>query len=211
MIPKFCQAPLAAWGRHRIQCDGQGVATLVCFYGCPLRCKYCINPFTWAKDTPCRNITPQEIYEMVRVDELYFLATGGGVTFGGGEPLLYPGFIQKFREICGPQWHICAETSLNVPWKNISRVLDAVDVFYIDCKDTNSDIYRRYTGKDNARMLKNLRKLAQLIPPERILVRLPLIPGYNTDEDRKRSKALLEEMGIAHFDLFEYMLPTPAE
>ena len=30
--------------RHRLQTDGQGVSTLVAFHGCPLHCKYCLNP-----------------------------------------------------------------------------------------------------------------------------------------------------------------------
>ena len=35
-----------------------------------------------------REMDVQEILEEVMVDDLYFKATGGGVTFGGGEPLL---------------------------------------------------------------------------------------------------------------------------
>ena len=146
------------------------------------------------------------LYDKVRLDELYFVATGGGVTFGGGEPLLYPEFLKEFREICGKQWHLCAETSLNVPWENVQIAAQCIDVFIIDCKDTDPDIYRSYTGKDNAMMLENLQKLLQLVGPERILVRLPLIPQYNTDENRQRSQQLLQKMGIQKFDLFTYRI-----
>lgn len=200
-----CKAPIVTWARHRMQCDGQGITTLVCFHGCPLRCKYCLNPFTLSADTKCKDLSPQELHEQVKLDELYFLATGGGVTFGGGEPLLYPDFIQQFRSICGPDWHLCVETSLNVPWKNVRKVADSVNVFYIDCKDADADIYRNYTGADNALVLENLQKLLQFVSPDQIILRLPLISGYNTDDDRKRSKKLLETMGIVHFDLFEYI------
>ena len=146
------------------------------------------------------------LYDKVRLDELYFVATGGGVTFGGGEPLLCPGFLKEFREICGKQWHLCAETSLNVPWENVRAAAQCIDVFIIDCKDTDPDIYRSYTGKDNAMMLENLQKLLHLVGPERILVRLPLIPQYNTDENRQRSQQLLQKMGIQKFDLFTYRI-----
>lgn len=151
-------------------------------------------------------MTAQELFDKVKVDQLYFLATGGGVTFGGGEPLLYAPFLQQFRNICGDSWHLCAETSLNVPWENVQIAAACIDKFYIDCKDTNPDIYLRYTGKDNARMLDNLRQLLALVGPERIVVRMPLIPEFNTDADRQASKQLLESMGITQFNFFNYIV-----
>ena len=201
-------APFVARARHRMQVDGRGVTTLVCFHGCPLRCRWCINPFTLDPGTKQELLTPRELYEKVRIDELYFLATGGGVTFGGGEPLLYSGFIQEFRKICGNDWHLCAETSLNVPWENVAKAAVSIDHFYIDCKDTNPDLYRRYTGQDNVRMLDNLRRLLEIADPERITVRVPLIPGFNTEEDQIRSRELLQTMGVIHFDLFTYTTGT---
>lgn len=197
-------APIAACSRHRMLVDGQGVTTLVCFHGCPLRCHWCLNPFTLDPKAQGKILTPQELYEKVRIDELYFLATNGGITFGGGEPLLYSDFLQQFRKLCGPQWHLCAETSLNVPWENVAKAAECIDYFYIDCKDTDPQIYQRYTGQDNAPMLNNLRRLLEILGPERITVRVPLIPEYNTQEDQLRSQSLLQAMGIVNFDLFSY-------
>lgn len=198
------KAPVVAVARHRMQIDGQGVTTLVCFHGCPLRCRWCINPFTFAPETRCTTMTPAMLYEQVKIDDLYFQATGGGVTFGGGEPLLHPDFLMEFRRICGNRWHLCAETSLWVPRENVALAAECVDMFYVDCKDTDPAIYRSYTGQENARMLENLRSLLGLVGPERITVRLPLIPGYNTEENRHESKTLLAAMGITRFDLFTY-------
>lgn len=203
-MEKATIAPIVTCARLRMQTDGKGVTTLVCFHGCPLRCRYCINPFSFAEDTKRESLTPKQLYDRVKIDALYFLATGGGVTFGGGEPLLYGRFLQEFREICGQDWHLCAETSLNVPREQVELAAECIDHFYVDCKDTNPDIYRRYTGRNNEKMLENLRFLLSLVGPERITVRLPLIPDYNTEEDRQRSKALLQEMGIQKFDLFTY-------
>ena len=70
--------------RHRMAVDGEGVTTLVAFHGCPLRCKYCLNPQSITNDTMCMERTVEELIDEVRIDQLYFLATGGGVTFGGG-------------------------------------------------------------------------------------------------------------------------------
>ncbi len=197
-------APIIIWDRLRMQTDGQGITTLVCFHGCPLRCHWCINAFSFAPGTKRTYMTPQQLYDQLRVDNLYFMATGGGITFGGGEPLLYAPFLQKFRLLCGAHWHLCAETSLNVEWKNVEIAAQCIDMFYIDCKDTAPEIYRRYTGKSNENVLENLQKLLHLVGPERIVIRLPLIPDFNTEEDRQKSHRLLEEMGITQFDPFTY-------
>ena len=146
-------APVIAVSRLRMQIDGPGVTTLVCFHGCPLRCHWCLNPFSFAAETKRTQMTVRQLYDQVRLDELYFLSTGGGVTFGGGEPLLYPAFLQDFRRICGDSWHLCGETSLSVDWENVALAAECVDHFYVDCKDTDPAIYHRYTGQDNALML----------------------------------------------------------
>ena len=199
-----CTAPVIAISRLRMKIDGPGVTSLICFHGCPLRCHWCLNPFSFAPETKRTQLTAQQLYEQVKLDELYFLSTGGGVTFGGGEPLLYPDFLQDFRRVCGRQWHLCAETSLSVAWENVALAAECIDHFYVDCKDTNPIIYRRYTGQANDIMLENLKKLLSLVGPDRITVRIPLIPDFNTEEDQQRSHCLLEEMGIQNFDLFTY-------
>lgn len=200
-------APVITCDRHRISTDGVGVTTLVCFHGCPLRCKYCINPFSFAPDTRRTDMTAEALYEKVKIDALYFLATGGGVTFGGGEPLLYPDFLQEFRALCGGEWHLCAETSLNVSWDSVTKAAECIDVFYVDVKDTDPDIYQRYTGQENGLALDNLAKLVGLVGPERIVARLPLIPQFNTTEDRGLSRDRLAAMGLTRFDLFDYKIP----
>ncbi len=199
-------APVVTYSRHRLATDGQGVTTLVIFHGCPLRCRYCINPYTFDPKMKIKEFTPEMLYDELKIDDLYFRATGGGVTFGGGEPLLRADFLRCFREICGKQWHLCAETSLALPWENVYTASQCIDTFYIDCKDTDPDIYRNYTGKDNSLMLQNLEMLAKIVPPERIVVRLPLIPEFNTDENREKSKKRLSDMGIMNFDLFDYKI-----
>jgi pyruvate formate lyase activating enzyme len=197
-------APVIAISRLRMMIDGPGITTLVCFHGCPLRCHWCLNPFSFAPDTNRKLMTAGALYEKLRLDALYFISTGGGVTFGGGEPLLYPGFLQDFRGACGESWHLCVETSLSVPWENVALAAAYIDHFIVDCKDTNPDVYRRYTGCDNQLMLSNLEKLLTLVGPDRITVRVPLIPGFNTEADQSRSRGKLEEMGIRNFDLFTY-------
>ncbi len=199
-------APFIAISRHRIQTDGMGVTTLCGFYGCPLRCKYCINPQSFSENQNKIFLTPQELYEKVKIDNLYFLATGGGITFGGGEPLLYGEFISEFRQICGEQWKINIETSLNVPKESVVLVSKVANAFFVDIKDLDCDIYKNYTGKSNQKALENLEFLLSVFPSENITVRVPLIKGYNTSLNQEKTVAALREMGIVNFDLFEYKI-----
>lgn len=201
----MCKARIIGLSRHRLKTDGDGVTTLVAFNGCPLRCKYCLNNHCWDPKKG-REYTPETLYEEVKIDQLYFLATHGGVTFGGGEPLLQVEFIKEFRALCGPQWQIVAETSLNVPSENLEALDPVLDGYIVDIKDMDLDIYQAYTGKDNALVLKNLEWLLQHKDPNSIMVRVPHIPDFNTDEDVARSMERLKVMGVTCFDEFNYII-----
>ena len=197
--------PLLALSRLRMGTDGVGVTTLIAGAGCPLNCRWCINA-RLLRDAPAENVTATELIERVKIDDLYFRATGGGVTFGGGEPLLHAAFIRRFRALCPAEWRICAETSLAVPGEQLALAVDAVDTFIVDCKDMNAEIYRRYTGGDSSRMEENLRFLLEKAGAERIIVRVPGIPEYNTARDQEESAGKLRSMGIAKLDLFDYVI-----
>ncbi len=198
--------PVTAISRLRMATDGEGVTTLVCAWGCPLRCAYCLNKFTWDETTKVEQMTAEELYRRVKQDSLYFEATGGGITFGGGEPLLYADFFPSFREICGTKWRLYAETCLSVPRDKLLTAASAIDSFIVDIKDTDEDVYRAYTGRDVTPALENLRLLTKLRDPATIRVRLPLIQGYNTDAHRDRSEALLRDMGITNIQRFTYII-----
>lgn len=191
--------------RHRLTTDGEGVTTLVTFSGCPLRCKYCLNKTSW-DSSQGRNYSPELLYEEVKIDQLYFLATRGGVTFGGGEPLLQVEFIKAFRELCGPHWQIVAETSLNVPFENVQALDSVLDGYIVDIKDMNPNIYKVYTGRDDTLVISNLKWLLSNGDPKRIMVRVPHIPGFNTDEDVARSREQLKALGVVNFDEFQYVI-----
>ena len=200
--------PLIAIARHRLSTDGIGVTTLVAFHGCPLRCRYCLNSQCWEPEGIRQWTTPEELVEELMKDNLYFLATGGGVCFGGGEPLLYSDFIVRFCQLCPKEWHIYLESSLSVQQRQLEALIPYIHYYMIDAKDLNPDIYRHYTVGDLALLMTNLQLLADRHLQERVTIRLPLIDGYNTDADRQRSRRQLEEMGYGHFDLFDYKIPS---
>ena len=191
--------------RHRLGADGRGVTTLAAFHGCTLHCRYCLNRrcLESPEGLPC--YSPQQLFNHVGIDNLYFLATGGGVCFGGGEPLLHSDFICEFKELCGKGWNITVESSLNVPQEAVAAVVDVVGDFIVDIKESNLDIYRAYTGKEGGRAWDNLRFLLSAVGPRRIMVRVPLIKDYNTEADTAKTIAVLTEMGITNIDSFKYL------
>lgn len=196
--------------RHRIGRDGVGVTTLVGGVGCPLGCKYCLNP--QCKKSATREYTVEELYELLAVDALYFEATGGGVVFGGGEPLLQAEFIREFilyaREK-GANWRFTLETCLAVDIDKLALLDGLIDEYIVDIKDMNDAIYTAYTGKSAELMKRALTHLSAC--PERVTVRVPLIPGYNTKEDTQRSVEALREYGFARFDRFTYTVGAGSE
>ena len=199
-------APFIAINRHRLTTDGEGVTTLVGFYGCPLHCQYCLNAQCLQADGVWCRLTPGELYSEVEIDDLYFVATSGGICFGGGEPLLRSDFIKAFAEIMNPEWKLTIETSLNVPLENVKAIASLVQMWYVDIKDMNPDIYKAYGCKENKQVISNLQWLAANGYADKVIIRLPLIPEYNTDEDRQRSQQQLEEMGFTNFDKFNYIV-----
>lgn len=192
--------------RLRMGTDGQGIRTLVAARGCPLRCKYCLNPHSWNGEGEVQTLTVAEMYEQLKVDNLYFLTSGGGVTFGGGEPLLYASFIREFVEYTEHRWNILLETSLHVPADNLEQVVGLVDKYIVDIKSMDDTIYRAYTGKSNRQVLDNLAYLLERVPTEQIRVRVPQIPKFTTDEDVEETVRQLEEMGIRDIEVFPYYI-----
>lgn len=198
--------------RHRLGIDGHGVVTLAAFMGCPLKCEYCLNDLCHDTSGKYTTLTPQQLVDRVMVDNLYFLATDGGVTFGGGEPLLNSRFIEEFCKLCDPHWAITLETSLNVPLEHLQRVYPYVKNYFIDIKDMNRDIYEKYTRLSQDNMLTNLEWLmAQPDAADKVTVRLPHIPDYNTQADVDHSRQVLASMGVKNFDEFNYVIRNKKE
>ena len=210
--------PVAGLERHRIHSDGPGVRTLIVLKGCPLRCAYCINRFAWGScveqagdalicSTDVEYFTPQRLFNKIEIDDIYFYATGGSVTFGGGEPLLHIKGISSFTDLCPDEWKICTETSLYVPREYVKQAAAHIDFFIVDIKSTNADIYKKYTGGSVNVMMRNLELLLKLVGPERIFVRIPEIPGYADRTMQGESYRIMKDVGIKNIELFRYITP----
>ena len=90
---------------------------------------------------------------------------------------------------------------------NLYYIAPFIHHYYIDVKDMNPDIYRRYTSQDNHRVVGNLQWLAVHADLGTVTIRLPHIPEYNTQADIDESRRQLETMGFRDFDRFEYITP----
>jgi len=205
-MKKNSAAPFIGISRIRMATDGVGVTTLAAFWGCPLSCKYCLNPQSLTKSASMHFFTPEELYNVVKIDHLYFLATGGGITFGGGEPCIYPNFMKEFRALCGEEWNISLETSLNVSLKSIKTLFPVINHYIVDIKDINNEIYQNYTGKDNRLPITNLKWLIEQGKAESITVRVPLIPHFNHEKDTEKTVSALKNMGLKEIETFSYII-----
>lgn len=196
---------ILAIDRHRLKVDGKGVTTLVALAGCPLRCEYCINKALLARKKP-KSVTPEELLEEVMQDYCYFIATGGGVTFGGGEPLLHYKQLKLFGELLPQGVALNLETSLNVEEENVLEIVQRVDEWIIDIKDMDPVVYEKYTGMEQARAISNLRLLANRGLQHKCTIRIPSIPKFNCKADIDRSIKSVQDMGFHNIDTFDYIL-----
>ena len=181
---------------------------------CPLHCKYCLNDrchdsvyeadgVTLKKGTEL--LSPQELYDRVKIDNLYFQVSGGGICFGGGEPTLYEDFIIEFRKLCGNDWKITLETSLNrCSYSTIQRLAPIVDMWIVDIKEMDSHIYEQYTGH-RSHILQSLDCLRKLELMNKTTVKVPLIPDFNTEEDVQSSIEELKQMGFHNIEPIRYI------
>jgi pyruvate formate lyase activating enzyme len=187
--------------------DGPGIRTVVFFTGCPLRCEWCQNPESWSAEgmIELTRFSPMELVNYICHDQTFFNVSGGGVTFSGGEPLLYPQYLQ---EVClllkGQGVHCAVETSGYFKEDVFSLELDSlIDLFLFDVKIMNPDDHLKVTGGSNDLIHNNLERLAGM--GRAIWATIPLIPGYtSTETNLSAIAALLIEHKIKHFEIRPY-------
>lgn len=196
--------PVIGIDRLRMATDGTGIRTLIGTYGCTLRCKYCLNPQSWNGCSKPLLYTPEKLFEKVRIDNLYFQSTNGGLTIGGGEPLLYMPAIEAFAALCPDTWSLWTETALNVDQSLVKSASKIFHHFIVDIKTLDAAIYKEYTGRDLKQALDNLLYLQSVVGPDRITVRVPLIPGYTDIASQEKSTKELVSLGFTDLDTFTY-------
>jgi pyruvate formate lyase activating enzyme len=150
-------------------------------------------------------MTVDEVLPLVEKDRPFYEQSGGGVTLSGGEPMTQPEFSQSLLRGCQERdIHTAIETCGHASWKVWQALLPYLDLILYDLKEIDPVRHRRYTGVSSKLILNNLRRLACTDRP--IVVRLPIIPGYNDDEERIQAIArFIRELDTVHqVDLLPY-------
>ena len=118
-----------------------------------------------------------------------FYARRGGLTLTGGEATMQPAFAEALLRLAQAEGiHTALETSGHTHWSVFERLLPHLDLLLYDIKHVDSEIHRRCTGLGNELILDNLRRIADLPAPE-LIVRVPVIPGFNADPASLRAIA----------------------
>ncbi|ELY2738028.1 glycyl-radical enzyme activating protein [Cronobacter dublinensis] len=128
----------------------------------------------------------ESIMETVLRDRPFYARSGGGVTLSGGEPFMQPemaqALLQRSREA---GIHTAVESCLHVPWKYIAPSLPYLDLLLADLKHVDPQRFHAWTDGSAERVLDNFRRLAAA--GVEITIRVPLIPGFNADEQSIRA------------------------
>jgi len=141
----------------------------------------------------------------------FFRASGGGATITGGEPLFQPRFSWAIGSLCREQGiHVAVETSGYAPWPQLARLASVTDLFLYDLKQADAASHRAHTGVSNRRILANLERLVQ--QGARVVVRVPVIPGYNGSPDSIAAIArAAAQRGVKDITLLSYNPCAPGK
>jgi pyruvate formate lyase activating enzyme len=152
-----------------------------------------------------------EVMEAVEADGVFFGRSGGGMTLSGGEPLLQSEFaLALLREAKRRRINTAIETCGHVDWQVLRDAAELCNTVFFDIKCVNAAKHREFTGVDNTLIISNLRKLMTVVP-QRIVVRTPLIPGFNDSvEDISKIIELLKGLPAVTYEVLPYhRLGTP--
>jgi pyruvate formate lyase activating enzyme len=129
-------------------------------------------------------------------DKAFYEASGGGVTFSGGECMLQIDFLEEILKECKKNGiHTAVDTAGHVPYERFEQILTYTDLFLYDVKCFDSEKHRQYAGVGNGLILENLKKLLAKSTP--VWIRIPIIPTVNdTEEELQRIKEYLSSCGI---------------
>jgi len=160
--------------------DGPGIRYVVFMQGCPLRCKYCHNPDTWAMNTG-EMLDTDEILEAYEKNRPYYKK--GGLTVTGGEPLMQIHFVTElFEKAKARGIHTCLDTS-GITFnpdkpsylETLNRLLRSTDLVLLDIKHIDSEKHQDLTGHPNHNILAFAEHLnARKIP---MWIRHVAVPG----------------------------------
>jgi pyruvate formate lyase activating enzyme len=131
-----------------------------------------------------KTVTAGEILNEVERDLPFYKNTGGGMTVSGGDPTLQPGFTSALLHGAKERGiHTAMETAGFAEWAVFERLLPDLDLVLYDSKQMDPVKHKEYTGQSNEKIHENLRRLCAAEQTVEVVVRTPVIPGYNDDRE----------------------------
>lgn len=131
-------------------------------------------------------MTSDELVKRLRKDSKFYAGNDGGVTFSGGEPLMQPAFLLEVLQKL-PDLHRAIETSGYCVPAVFDQIIQHLNYCMMDIKIFDGQKHKKYTGADNHVILQNASTLCEGTLP--FIIRIPVIPGVNDQEDNYRKTA----------------------
>lgn len=174
---------------HREKCIGCGACGEAClgealrFYG--------------------KEMTVEELMEIVLRDKMFYDGSGGGVTLSGGECLMASDFCEAFLKALKEAGISTAVDTCGFVNKGVlDRVMPYTDVFLYDMKAVDEEVHIACTGQSNGKILENLRYLDSC--GANIEIRIPFVPEHNADQIEKMAKVLSQLHHITKVRVLPY-------
>jgi len=144
--------------------------------------------------------------EIAVQDALFYEESGGGVTISGGEPVVQPGFVLAIAQACHEaSIHVALDTSGFADAAVFEALVGEVDLVLYDVKAVDAKLHQRGTGRPNDVILRNLRRLARRKDGPELVVRRPVLPGYNDDNAELTAFIeLMDELDHPEVELLPY-------
>ena len=134
-------------------------------------------------------ITAEELWRQLAKYKPFYQGSGGGITLSGGDPLHLPDFSAEVLELCQKDnIDTAIETSLYGSYENLWKIARYCDLILTDIKHMDNEKHKEGTGVPNELILENFKRLNEDFKGD-IVVRVPLIPGFNDDEENIRKTA----------------------
>ena len=174
--------------------DGPGMRFVVFMQGCQIKCKFCHNPDTWCIQAG-KEMDVQEILEKIKRSKNYLVASNGGVTFTGGEPMLQQDFLLEILpQIKKLGIHIAIDTNgvYDVTDK-VKQILEYVDLVLLDIKHIDEKMHKQLTGVSNEKTLSFAKYLDSI--NKNVWIRVVYMPGITDKEDSlKKLKEYIDSL-----------------
>ena len=141
----------------------------------------------------------------IEKDKAFYNNLSGGVTFSGGECMLQLNFLKALLKRCHEAGiHTAVDTAGNVAWESFEEIIPYTDAFLYDVKCFTDKLHQQGTGVSNKKILDNLKKLSKTFKGD-IFIRIPIIPGFNTDEaELLKMATFLKDISCKKTELLPY-------